>query len=75
IGRPPNIDPRKKALSRRFAYRHSNEQLNAVFYDGHGRTMSDEESRKTALYFPAGSTVRFAPGTMDPDDNDGDLIR
>jgi prepilin-type N-terminal cleavage/methylation domain-containing protein/prepilin-type processing-associated H-X9-DG protein len=57
--------------ARRYAYRHGNDAMNVGFLDGHGESLSQEDSRKVDLWFPSGSTVLNAGDTDDPDDFNG----
>lgn len=61
--------------ARRFAYRHGNDSMNAGFLDGHGESMTQEDSRKIDLWVPGGSTVLNAGSTDDPDDSNGYVVR
>ncbi len=65
----------QKLNSRRFAYRHAGESLNALYLDGHGGSLSDADSRDVNLYFPSGSVIVDAGSTDDPDDVNGQVIR
>lgn len=67
--------PAQKLNSRRFAYRHAGENLNALFLDGHASSLTDADSRDVNLYFPSGSVVMNAANTDDPDDVNGQRIR
>ncbi|MEM9082790.1 MAG: type II secretion system protein [Planctomycetota bacterium] len=40
-----------------FSYRHANDTMTLVFFDGHAEILSEEETRPARLWWPSGSTV------------------
>ncbi len=60
-------------MAERFAYRHDG-MMNLTFFDGHVETMDDEASRHVQMHAPRGSRIENASGTVDPDDENGDVI-
>ncbi len=49
--------PNLHADAIKYAYRHANQRINTVFFDGHAATMSNLESRKVSLWYPTGAKV------------------
>ncbi len=58
----------------RYTYRHPNESINAVFYDGHCENLHNVESRKVKYWFPSGSVVVSTSGLGDRSVSVGDVI-
>ena len=54
-------------ISRRFAYRHVGDTLNAVFYDGHAQNLTAKQSTRVDMHFPTGSKV-VDPTQLAPSD-------
>jgi hypothetical protein len=56
------------------AYRHQDEQMNFIYFDGHGDMLGHRESRDVDMYFPSGAEVRKTNGLGDSDARVGDVI-
>ena len=59
--------------SKKFAYRH-NDRVNAVFFDGHGSSLNEEEAQRIDHYFPTGSIINSTSKLLDNSVNAGDTI-
>jgi prepilin-type processing-associated H-X9-DG protein len=76
-GSPYKVEHGDETRLNRYAealtYRHPDQSLNAVFFDGHARSMGHIASRDPSLYWPTGSKVTrdIITGTLQP----GDFIR
>ncbi len=62
------------AASLRYAYRH-NGAVNSSFFDGHGETLSAEDSVDLNLYYPTGTKVGSGVGHTNDSDFEGNVIR
>ena len=51
--------PKLHPESAKFAYRHTNDTLNAVFFDGHVKLLDNLGSRKISYWYPKGSKVLY----------------
>jgi len=63
-----------KTNSRRFGYRHSNDTLNAVHFDGHGENFTVERSKRVEWYWPSGSTINNMSLVEDPTVSAGQTV-
>ena len=61
--------------SRRFAYRHTGETLNAVYYDGHAANLSVTESQRVVSHFPSGAVVKNRSNLLDDSVSNGEVLR
>ena len=44
----PKLDP----LAAKYTYRHPNESINVVFFDGHATNLTNIQSRSVSLWYP-----------------------
>ncbi len=64
----------QEQFSRRFAYRHNGETMNASYFDGHGAAMDVKESHRVTPFFPSGSVVNSTANLDDDSVAAGDII-
>ena len=69
------LDETQIQNSRRFAYRHQAETMNAVYFDGHAATLNVEQSQRVEPFFPTGSTVMNTSNLLDPTVTAGQVLR
>ncbi|MGD9109294.1 MAG: hypothetical protein PVG93_00005, partial [Phycisphaerales bacterium] len=65
-----NRDLSTRPQNLKYGWRHRS-KFNTLFFDGHCKSMTVEESLRTELYFPKGSKIVNARRTQDPDDREG----
>ncbi len=58
-----------------YAYRHPNDSMNIVFYDGHAANFNSYDSRNVHFYFPSKSVVINANNIVDPEAYNGLVIK
>lgn len=61
--------------SKRYAYRHGNESMNTVYFDGHAGGMGVQESHRVTPFFPTGSIVQSTASLDDDSVANGDRIQ
>lgn len=64
-----NLEPQ----AYRYAFRH-NKRINAVYFDGHAETLTEDQAIKLGQYFPRGTVISMSAPTPDPDVRDGQVI-
>ncbi|WP_432798034.1 prepilin-type N-terminal cleavage/methylation domain-containing protein [Poriferisphaera sp. WC338] len=54
----PYTDQKADEYGRKYAYRHANETMNMVFFDGHAENIAAPDSVNLGFYWPSGSRIR-----------------